>query len=35
MMNSFDTTGGNSDQLDGFDNLCCRGDEVIEYIFTD
>ena len=35
MMNSQDFTGGNSDQLDGFDNLCRRGDEVIEYIFTE
>jgi len=35
MMNSFDITGGNSDQLDGIDNLCRRGDEVIEYIFTE
>lgn len=34
MMNSLESTGGNLDQLDGFDNLCRRGDEVIEYIFT-
>lgn len=35
MMNSQDSTGGSSDQIDGFDNLCRRGDEFIEYIFTE
>jgi hypothetical protein len=36
MINSQDSIGGNLDQqLDGFDNLCQRGDEVIEYIFTE
>ena len=34
MMNLQEFTGGNSDQLDGIENLCRRGDEVIEYIFT-
>ena len=34
MTNSQDFTGGISEQLDGFDNLCRRGDETIEYIFT-
>lgn len=34
-MNSIDTAGGNSDQLDGIENLCRRGDEVIDYIFTE
>ena len=33
MMNSTDFTGGNS-ELDGIENLCRRGDEVIDYIFT-
>lgn len=33
-MNSIDFTGGNTDQLDGIEHLCRRGDEVIEYIFT-
>ena len=33
-MNSQEFTGGNSDQLDGIQNLCPRGDEVVEYIFT-
>ena len=34
-MNSLDTTGGDSDQLDGIEYLCRRGDEVIDYIFTE
>lgn len=34
MSNSQDAIGGNFDQLDGIDNLCRRGDDVIEYIFT-
>lgn len=34
MTNSQDYTGGSSDQLDGFDNLCRRDDEMIDYIFT-
>lgn len=33
-MNSQDVSGGNSLQSDGVENLCRRGDEVIEYIFT-
>ena len=34
-MNQYDTTGVNSDQLDGMSNLCRRGDDdVIDYIFT-
>ena len=33
-MNSQEFTGGNSDQLDGIQNLCRRGNEVIDYIFT-
>lgn len=33
-MNSQKFTGGNSEELDGIDNLTRRRDEVIEYIFT-
>lgn len=33
-MNTQPNEGGNSEQIDGFENLCRRGDEVIEYIFT-
>lgn len=33
-MNSQEFTGGNSDQSDGIQHLCRRGDEMIEYIFT-
>jgi hypothetical protein len=33
-MNTVEYPGGNSDQFDGIDNLCRRGDEAIEYIFT-
>jgi hypothetical protein len=33
-MNSQEITGGNSEQLDGIENLTRRGEEVIEYIFT-
>ena len=33
-MDTQSTEGGNSEQLDGIDNLCRRGDEVIDYIFT-
>lgn len=33
-MNSLEISGGNSEQLDGIQNLTRRGDEVIEYIFT-
>lgn len=32
-MNSQEISGGNSEQLDGIQNLARRGDEVIEYIF--
>ena len=34
VMNSQNVSGGNSDDFDGIDNLCRRGDEVIDYIFT-
>ena len=33
-MNSQEVSGGNSTEIDGIDNLCRRGDEVIDYIFT-
>lgn len=34
-MNTQDSSGGNSEQLDGIANLCRRGDdETIGYIFT-
>lgn len=33
-MNTQPNEGGNSEQIDGLTNLCRRGDEVIEYIFT-
>lgn len=33
-MNSQEFVGGSSEQFDGISNLCRRGDEVIEYIFT-
>jgi hypothetical protein len=33
-MNQYDTTGVNSDQFDGITNLCRRGDDMIDYIFT-
>lgn len=33
-MNSQEFPGGSSDQQDGIENLCRRGDEVIDYIFT-
>jgi hypothetical protein len=34
-MNPQDTTGGNLEQLDGISHLRRRGDEMIDYIFTD
>lgn len=34
IMNSQDSTGGNLEQIDGITNLCKRGDDTIEYIFT-
>jgi len=34
VMNSQDSTGGNSEQYDGIAHLCRRGDDTIDYIFT-
>ena len=33
-MDSVDYIGGDFTQADGLETLCHRGDEVIEYIFT-